>query len=125
MPTYLLLMGRPGPRKGTRAQGLREKFGLPQIASRDLFRDNLKRETPLGKLARQYMDRGELVPDDVIISMIRERLQQPDAQNVAMLDGFPRTIPQAEALDGLLKEFGGRVNQALYIKVPENVLLER
>ena len=125
MPTYLLLMGGPGAGKGTQAQVLREKFGLPQIASGDLFRDNLKRETPLGQLARQFMDRGELVPDDVTIAMIRERLQQPDAQNGAMLDGFPRTVPQAEALDSLLAEFGGRVNLALYIKVPEQVLLER
>jgi adenylate kinase len=125
MPSYLLLMGGPGAGKGTQAQVLQEKFGLPQIASGDLFRDNLKRQTPLGQLARQFMDRGELVPDDVTISMIRERLTQPDAKNGAMLDGFPRTIPQAEALDGLLAEFGGRVNQALYIKVPENALLER
>ena len=125
MPAYLLLMGGPGAGKGTQAQVLQEKFRLPQIASGDLFRDNLKRQTPLGQLAKQYMDRGELVPDDVTISMIRERLQQPDAKNGAMLDGFPRTIPQAEALDGLLAEFGGRVNLALYIKVPENVLLER
>jgi|SRR5579859_2174012 len=125
MPTYLLLMGGPGAGKGTQAQVLREKFGLPQIASGDLFRDNLKRETPLGKLARQFMDRGELVPDDVTISMVRERLQQPDAKNGAMLDGFPRTVPQAQALDSLLGEFGGRVNLALYIKVPEQLLLER
>jgi adenylate kinase len=104
---------------------LREKFGLPQIASGDLFRDNLKRDTPLGKLARQFMDRGELVPDDVTISMVRERLQQPDAQQGAMLDGFPRTVPQAQALDSLLTEFGGQVNLALYIKVPEQLLLER
>jgi len=125
MPIYLLLMGGPGAGKGTQAQFLREKFGLPQVASGDLFRDNLKRQTPLGQLAKQYMDRGELVPDDVTISMIRERLQQADAKNGAMLDGFPRTIPQAEALDGLLAEFGGRVNVALYVKVPEAVLLER
>jgi len=125
MPTYLLLMGGPGAGKGTQAQVLREKFGLPQIASGDLFRDNLKRQTPLGQLARQYMDRGELVPDDVTISMVRERLQQPDAHDGAMLDGFPRTVPQAQALDSLLAEFGGRVNLALYIKVPEPMLLER
>lgn len=125
MPSYLLLMGGPGAGKGTQAQVLREKFGLPQIASGDLFRDNLKRQTPLGQLAKQYMDRGELVPDDVTIAMIRERLRQPDAQNGAMLDGFPRTIPQAEALDGLLAEFGGRVNQVLYLNVPDHVLLER
>ena len=125
MPTYLLLMGGPGAGKGTQAQVLREKFGLPQVASGDLFRDNLKHQTPLGQLAKQYMDRGELVPDDVTIDMIRQRLRQPDAQKGAMLDGFPRTIAQAQALDGLLAEFGGRVNQALYIKVAEALLLER
>ncbi len=125
MPTYLLLMGGPGAGKGTQAQFLRDKFGRPQGASGDLFRDNLKRQTPLGQLAKQYMDRGELVPDDVTISMIRERLRQPDATSGAMLDGFPRTIPQAEALEGLLGEFGGRVNVALYIKVPQAMLLER
>lgn len=125
MPTYLLLMGGPGAGKGTQAQALREKFGLPQVASGDLFRDNLKRQTELGQLAKQYMDRGELVPDDVTIAMIRQRLQQPDAKGGAMLDGFPRTITQAQALDELLAEFGGRVNLALYIKVREQALLER
>jgi adenylate kinase len=125
MPTYLLLIGGPGAGKGTQAQKLREAHGLPQVASGDLFRDNLKRSTPLGQLARQYMDRGELVPDDVTIAMIRERLQQPDAANGAVLDGFPRTIPQAMALDGLLAEFGGRVNVVLYIKVQPEVLLAR
>jgi adenylate kinase len=125
MPTYLLLIGGPGAGKGTQAQKLREVYGLPQVASGDLFRDNLKRNTSLGQLARQYMDRGELVPDDVTISMIRERLQQPDAANGAVLDGFPRTIPQAQALGGLLAEFGGRVNVVLYIEVDEAVLLAR
>ena len=125
MPTYILLMGGPGAGKGTQAQVLREKLGLPQVASGDLFRDNLKRQTPLGRLAQQYMDRGELVPDDVTVSMIRERLKLPDAEGGAVLDGFPRTGPQAQALDGLLAEFGGRVNVALYLKVAENVLLER
>src|SRR6266571_4967674 len=98
MPTYLLLIGGPGAGKGTQAQVLREKLGLPQVASGDLFRDNLKRQTPLGQLAQQYMDRGELVPDDVTVSMIRERLKLPDAQGGAVLDGFPRTLPQAQAL---------------------------
>ncbi len=125
MPTYILLIGGPGAGKGTQAQVLREKLGLPQVASGDLFRDNLKRQTPLGQLAQQYMDRGELVPDDVTVSMIRERLKLPDAEGGAVLDGFPRTGPQAQALDALLAEFGGRVNVALYVKVAENVLLDR
>ena len=125
MPIYILLLGAPGAGKGTQAQVLREAFGLPQVASGDLFRDNLKRQTPLGQLAKQYMDKGELVPDDVTIRMIRERLQQPDAANGTLLDGFPRTVAQAEALDQLLIEFGGQVNVVLYVKVDEAVLLER
>jgi adenylate kinase len=125
MPTYILLLGAPGAGKGTQAQVLRERYGLPHVASGDLFRDNLKRETELGRLAQQYMDRGELVPDDVTVRMIRERLSQPDARRGALLDGFPRTIPQAEALDRLLGEFGGRVNAVLYVNVDEAVLLER
>jgi adenylate kinase len=125
MPNYVLLFGPPGAGKGTQAQVLTEAYGLPQIASGDLFRDNLKRMTALGQLAKQYMDRGELVPDDVTIRMIRERLAQSDAASGALLDGFPRTVAQAEALDALLAEFGGRVNVVLYMKVREAVLLER
>ncbi len=125
MPKYVLLFGPPGAGKGTQAQILAETYGLPQIASGDLFRDNLKRMTPLGQLARQYMDKGELVPDDVTIRMIRERLSQPDAQNGTLLDGFPRTVAQAEALDSLLAEFRGKVDAVLYMKVRETILLER
>lgn len=125
MPTYVLLMGGPGAGKGTQAQILEKEFGLPQVASGDLFRDNLKRATPLGQLAKTYMDKGELVPDDVTVGMIRERLQQPDAAHGVLLDGFPRTIPQAEALSGLLAEFHGKVDTVLYVKVRPEVLLER
>ena len=95
MPIYFILLGGPGAGKGTQAQFLCQQFGVPQVASGDLFRDNLKRQTPLGQLARQYMDKGELVPDDVTIKMIRERLSRPDAAPGALLDGFPRTVPQA------------------------------
>ena len=125
MPTYILFMGAPGAGKGTQAQILREEFGLPQVASGDLFRDNLKRMTPLGQHAKTFMDRGELVPDDVTIDMIRQRLREQDAARGAVLDGFPRTIAQAEGLDKLLAEFGGKVNVALYLNVSEAVLLER
>ncbi len=125
MPTYLLLLGGPGAGKGTQADVLCQEFQLPHVASGDLFRDNLKRATPLGQLAKQYMDRGELVPDDVTIQMIRERLQQPDAKGGALLDGFPRTVPQAVALDTLLAEFGSQVTTVLYIKAGEKALLER
>ncbi len=125
MPNYILLLGGPGAGKGTQAQHLCARFSLPQIASGDLFRDNMKRDTALGKLAKTFMDRGALVPDDVTIRMIRERLQKDDARQGALLDGFPRTVPQAEALDALLAEFGGKVNTVLYIKVRDSVLLER
>lgn len=125
MPRYVLLFGPPGAGKGTQAQILSAEFGLPQVASGDLFRDNLKRMTPLGQLARQYMDKGELVPDDVTVGMIRDRLTWPDARPGALLDGFPRTLPQALALDGLLAEFGGHVNCVLFMKVRESILLER
>ena len=125
MPTYILLIGGPGAGKGTQAAALVERYGLPQVASGDLFRDNLKRNTELGQHAKAFMDRGELVPDDVTVAMIRQRLQQPDAANGAILDGFPRTAPQAEALDRLLAEFGAKTGVVLYVKVPEDVLLER
>jgi adenylate kinase len=125
MPTYLVLLGPPGAGKGTQAQIVSEKLVLPHISSGDIFRENLKAQTELGKMAKGYMDRGELVPDDVTIAMIRERLSRPDAQNGALLDGFPRTPAQAQALDAILADFGGQVNGVPYIKVPEDVLVER
>jgi adenylate kinase len=125
MPNYILLLGAPGAGKGTQAQILRDEYALPHVASGDLFRDNIKRETPLGKLAKAYLDKGELVPDDITIQMIRERLSQPDSESGALLDGFPRTVPQAQALDRLLAEFEGKVDTVLYVNVPESVLLKR
>jgi len=125
MPTYIVLLGPPGAGKGTQAQIISEKLGLPHISSGEIFRENLKEKTELGELARGYMDRGELVPDDVTIAMIRDRLSRADAKPGALLDGFPRTPKQAEALTEMLKDFGGMVNGVPYIKVPENVLIER
>jgi adenylate kinase len=125
MPTYIVLLGPPGAGKGTQAQVISQKLGLPHISSGDIFRENIKNQTELGKLAKGYMDRGELVPDDVTISMIRDRLARPDCAPGALLDGFPRTPAQADALSGMLKEFNGRVNAVPYIKVSENVLIER
>lgn len=125
MPTYIVLLGPPGAGKGTQAQLISEKLSLPHVSSGDLFRENIKNGTELGVLAQGYMNRGELVPDDVTIAMIRERLSRPDSAGGALLDGFPRTPAQAEALDAMLSEFGGRVEAVPYISVPEEVLIER
>lgn len=125
MPAYIVLLGPPGAGKGTQAQAISETLGLPHISSGDIFRENLKKQTDLGKLAEGYMNRGELVPDDVTIRMIRERLSRPDCKRGALLDGFPRTPAQGEALSAMLAEFDGRVNAVPYINVPEDVLIER
>ncbi len=129
MPTYLVLLGPPGAGKGTQAQRISQKLGLAHISSGDIFRENLKNHTELGQLAKGFIERGELVPDDVTISMIRERLSRPDCASGALLDGFPRTPAQADALAKMLKDFGGEtgssVNAVPYIKVPERVLIER
>jgi adenylate kinase len=125
MPTYIVLLGPPGAGKGTQAKIVSEKLGLAHISSGDIFRENLKNQTELGKMAEGYMNRGELVPDDVTIAMIRERLSRPDCISGAMLDGFPRTPPQAEALEEMLSEFEGKVDGVPYIKVDENTLVER
>jgi adenylate kinase len=122
---YVVLMGGPGAGKGTQARTLQETLGLPQIATGDLFRENLKNETDLGKLAKQYMDAGELVPDAVTVAMVKDRLSRPDCAHGALLDGFPRTIAQAEALDELLAEMGARISVVPYIHVSSEVLLER
>lgn len=125
MATYIVLLGPPGAGKGTQAQVIADKLGLPHISSGDIFRENLKNQTPLGIEAKQYMDRGELVPDDVTIAMIRERLQRPDCEKGAILDGFPRTPAQADALAAMLAEIGGEVKVVPYISVPADVLVER
>src|SRR5262245_12035090 len=117
MALYLVLLGAPGAGKGTQAKALVDHYGLTHVSSGDLFRDNLKRQTDLGKLAKSFMDKGELVPDDVTIEMLRERLSRPDTQAGAVLDGFPRTIAQAEALDGILASLGGKLNAVPYINV--------
>jgi len=125
MPVYIVLLGPPGVGKGTQAKIIAESTGLPHISSGDLFRDNIKKETELGKLAQVYINKGELVPDDVTISMIRDRLSQPDCKKGALLDGFPRTTVQADALESLLAEFGGKVNYVPYIIATETTLIER
>jgi adenylate kinase len=125
MATFIVLLGPPGVGKGTQAKILSEKTGLAHISSGDLFRENLKNQTELGKLAQTYMNNGELVPDDVTIAMIRDRLTRPDCKAGAILDGFPRTPAQAEALETMLREFNGQVDLVPYITAGEDVLVER
>lgn len=125
MPTYIVLLGPPGAGKGTQAKVLAEKFNLPHISSGDIFRENIKNDTELGQMAKAYISKGELVPDDLTIAMIRERFSRSDCINGAILDGFPRTPAQADALCEMLKEFGGKVNLVPFITAPVEVLIER
>lgn len=125
MPTYIVLLGPPGAGKGTQAQNVSKELGLPHISSGDIFRENIKNQTDLGKQASGYMQSGELVPDDLTIAMVRERLSRPDCAQGALLDGFPRTPAQAEALEVMLTDFNAQVDAVPYIKVPEAVLVER
>lgn len=125
MAIFIVLLGPPGVGKGTQAKILSETTKLAHVSSGDLFRENLKNQTELGKLAKSYMDKGELVPDDVTIRMIRDRIARPDCEAGAILDGFPRTPAQAEALEKMLSEFGSEVNVVPYITAAESVLVER
>ena len=122
---YVVLMGGPGAGKGTQARRLESELGLPQVSTGDLFRHNIKNETELGKLAQHYMDAGDLVPDEVTVSMVRDRLSCEDCAKGALLDGFPRTVAQAEALDELLAEMGARIGIVPFIRVDADVLLKR
>ena len=121
----LVLLGPPGAGKGTQAERLGEEFKLPHVASGDLFRENLKNKTELGMLASRYITKGELVPDDVTIEMIRDRLQRPDYENGVILDGFPRTLAQAEGLKEILAKMGRKLDGVLYIAVPDEELVDR
>jgi adenylate kinase len=125
MRTYIVLLGPPGAGKGTQAKVIAEKLGLTHVSSGDIFRENLQAQTDLGKEAQEYMNRGELVPDNLTIAMIGERLSRPDCHFGAVLDGFPRTPAQAQALEGILKELGGGVDVVPYMNVPAEVLVER
>jgi len=121
----LILFGPPGAGKGTQAQRLQEDFRLPFISTGDMLRANVKEGTELGQKAKQYMDAGELVPDELIVAMAAERLQEVDAADGFILDGFPRTLEQAKALDRQLAELGRRVTAAILIDVPDEEVIRR
>ena len=125
MPNYIVMLGAPGAGKGTQAKKISEETGLPHISSGDIFRENIKNETELGKKVKAIMESGELVPDDVTIAMIRDRLSREDCASGAVLDGFPRTPAQAQALENMLAEFGGKVDVVPYIEVSEQELITR
>lgn len=122
---YVVVFGVPGAGKGTQAKRLGAALGLPHVSSGDLFREHMQKGTDLGVEARRYIDRGELVPDQVTIGMVRDRLSQPDAAAGAILDGFPRTIPQADAFEAVALEQDATVGPAIHIKVPLERLVDR
>jgi adenylate kinase len=122
---YIILLGAPGAGKGTQAVMLAEKLNVVQVASGDLFRQALSNETELGKKAKAYMEKGQLVPDEITIQMVLDRLAAPDCENGALLDGFPRNIEQAKALDKALAAQSKAIDRVVYIKVSEGELLKR
>ena len=126
MANYYVLLGPPGAGKGTQAKLISEKIGVAHISTGDLLRENVKNETELGKEAQEYMNSGRLVPDGLIISMVRERIAKPDCSAGALMDGFPRTVAQAEAYDEMLRDaFGVKIDCVPCIEVPAEQLIER
>ncbi|MFQ6099852.1 MAG: adenylate kinase [Anaerolineae bacterium] len=125
MGHFVVLLGPPGAGKGTQAELLAEALGVPHVSSGDLFRDHLSCETELGLLARRYMERGDLVPDDVTVGMVAERISRPDCLNGVILDGFPRTLSQAVVLDDVLAKRGQRVAVAPLIQVQDEEVVNR
>jgi adenylate kinase len=121
----LVLLGPPGAGKGTQARMLGERIGAPQIASGDLLRAAVRDHTPLGVEAKSFMDKGSLVPDELVLKLIDARLDQPDAKSGYILDGFPRSVPQAEALGGMLKRRGEKISKVVAIDVPVEDLVKR
>ena len=121
----IVLFGPPGSGKGTQAKMLAEKYGVPHISTGDILRENLKNKTKLGLEAKSYMDKGELVPDGVLIGITKDRLAQPDCALGFLLDGYPRTLPQADALSKILNELGKKLDAVLNIDVPDVELIKR
>jgi len=125
MNVNIILMGLPGAGKGTQAERIVEEFNIPHISTGDMFRAAVKNETPLGLEAKSYMDKGLLVPDEVVIGIVRERLSMNDCEKGFLLDGFPRTVPQAEALTATVKELGREIDHVININVRREQLIER
>lgn len=121
----IIMLGAPGAGKGTQAKMIADKYGIPHISTGDIFRANIKEGTELGKKAKGYMDAGELVPDELVVDLVVDRLGWDDAKNGYVLDGFPRTIPQAEALTKALAENGEKIDHAVDIEVPDESIIER
>jgi adenylate kinase len=121
----LILFGPPGAGKGTQATAISERFSLVHIATGDIFRDNVKTKTDLGQRAQQFMDRGELVPDEIVIAMIEDRISQDDTSDGFLLDGFPRTVPQAKALDDILATAGHAIDGVIRLQVSDDELASR
>ncbi len=121
----LILLGAPGAGKGTQASEIAQKYGIPHISTGDILRRNIKEETPLGVRAKSYMEHGGLVPDELVTEMLLARIGEPDCARGYVLDGFPRTIPQAESLDAALLERGERVDAAIDVDVPDAVIVSR
>jgi adenylate kinase len=121
----LILFGAPGAGKGTQSTYLIEKFRIPAIATGDILRAQRRAGTALGDRVKGYMDRGELVPDELMIEIVKQRIQEPDARGGFILDGFPRTVPQAQALDGMLDQLARRIDAVIYLRVSRQVLIDR
>ena len=121
----IIMLGAPGAGKGTQAKMIADKYGVPHISTGDIFRANIKNGTELGKKAKQYMDQGALVPDELTCDLVMDRIQQDDCKNGFVLDGFPRTIPQAEALDAALGKINEKMDYAIDVDVPDENIVNR
>ena len=121
----LILLGPPGAGKGTQAESIKEAYNLIHISTGDIFRKNMKENTPLGVKAKEYVDKGQLVPDEITIAMVEDRLSQEDVREGFLLDGFPRSTSQAEALDDIMMELGSKIDKVINIEVDKNILVDR